>query len=197
MHCSTRMIGINVIYLSKPSAHRNRSEANNDMPRLALKALRRAYAEELRVAGPVRNNPKVIEAFATVPRENFLPPGPWTLHGIATWRTPNADPAWVSHNVLDQHRRTQRDQQRLAVVVGLSVRSPETQPGERVLQVGSGNRLLHCHPRRVGRQNRPYTCYRIREAACRHCPPESEASAASRTDARRRLRLPSRLRPSM
>lgn len=52
------------------------------MPRQALKALRRAYAEELRIAGPVRNNPKVIEAFATVPRENFLPPGPWTIHGI-------------------------------------------------------------------------------------------------------------------
>jgi len=57
------------------------------MPRQTLKALRRAYAEELRIAGPVRGNPRVIDAFAKVPREKFLPPGPWTLHGTVSWRT--------------------------------------------------------------------------------------------------------------
>src|SRR5665213_1463056 len=108
------------------------------MPRQALKALRRAYAEELRIAGPVRNNPKVIEAFATVRRENFLPPGPWSIHGIVSWRTPDANPGWVSHNVLSSI-----DERK-----GINNGSPSLwaylfdhlnlKPGERVLQVGTG-----------------------------------------------------------
>jgi len=108
------------------------------MPTQTLKALRRAYAEELRIAGPVRRNPKVIAAFAKVPREKFLPPGPWTVHSIVRWRTPDANPAWVSHNVL-----VSIDDRK-----GINNGSPSLwaymfdhltlKPGERVLQVGSG-----------------------------------------------------------
>jgi protein-L-isoaspartate(D-aspartate) O-methyltransferase len=108
------------------------------MPRPNLEVLRRAYAEELRVAGPVRRNPRVIEAFATVPRERFLPPGPWKLHGIVSWRTPDASPAWVYHNVL-----LSLDERR-----GINNGSPsfwaylfdqlDLKAGERVLQVGAG-----------------------------------------------------------
>jgi len=108
------------------------------MPKQTLKALRRAYAEELRIAGPVRRNPKVIEAFARVPRENFLPPGPWKLHGGVSWRTPDANPAWVSHNVLislDDRKGINNGSPSLWAYLfdHLSLKF-----GERVFQVGSG-----------------------------------------------------------
>jgi protein-L-isoaspartate(D-aspartate) O-methyltransferase len=108
------------------------------MPRQNLKALRQAYAEELRVAGPVRRNPQVIEAFATVPREKFLPPGPWTLHGTVSWRTPDASPAWVYHNVLlslDERKGINNGSPSFWAYLfdQLSLKA-----GERVLQVGAG-----------------------------------------------------------
>jgi protein-L-isoaspartate(D-aspartate) O-methyltransferase len=108
------------------------------MPAQTLKALRRAYAEELRIAGPVRSNPKVIEAFAKVPREKFLPPGPWTLHSTVSWRTPDASPAWVSHNVLisiDERKGINNGSPSLWAYLFDHL---NLKPGERVLQVGTG-----------------------------------------------------------
>ncbi len=122
----------------KPSAEQTPQEGEISMPGKNLKSLRRAYAEELRVAAPVRKNLKVIEAFATVPRERFLPPGPWTLHGTVSWRTPDASPAWVYHNVL-----LSLDERK-----GINNGSPSfwaylfdqlnLKLGDRVLQVGAG-----------------------------------------------------------
>ena len=36
------------------------------------------YAEEIRVVHNIQSQ-RVINAFATVPREQFLPPGPWQI----------------------------------------------------------------------------------------------------------------------
>jgi len=61
------------------------------------------YAEELRAAGPVGSE-AVVRAFATVPRERFLGPGPWRIRserGRDAYRTtPDADPRHVYHDVL-------------------------------------------------------------------------------------------------
>ena len=45
---------------------------------LTLSQARRLYAEELRYSTGARSD-LVIDAFATVPRERFLGPGPWKL----------------------------------------------------------------------------------------------------------------------
>src|SRR5262249_5270313 len=45
---------------------------------MTLDAARRDYAEELRVRARLRNE-ALVQAFATVPREHFLGPGPWQL----------------------------------------------------------------------------------------------------------------------
>jgi protein-L-isoaspartate(D-aspartate) O-methyltransferase len=108
------------------------------MPRQSLETLRQSYAEELRIAGPVRRNPRVVEAFATVPREKFLPPGPWTLHGTVSWRTPDADPAWVYHNVLlslDKRKGINNGSPSLWAYLFDQL---DLKAGERVLQVGAG-----------------------------------------------------------
>ena len=69
-----------------------------------LNAQRRWYAEELRWCAHLRSE-KLVEAFATVPREAFLGRGPWQLlsgtqPGLGYRRTQDADPCHLSHNVL-------------------------------------------------------------------------------------------------
>src|SRR5262245_60038025 len=68
-----------------------------------LAAVRAWYAEELRYAAAVRS-PAIVRAFATVPRERFLGPGPWQIcTGDAPnkyWSTEDDDPRCVYHNVV-------------------------------------------------------------------------------------------------
>ena len=70
---------------------------------------RRFFAEELQAVCNFRS-PGLVDAFAAVPRERFLAPGPWTVLGDAGdgfmmggppkhRTTPDADPAHVYHNV--------------------------------------------------------------------------------------------------
>jgi protein-L-isoaspartate(D-aspartate) O-methyltransferase len=83
--------------------------------------------------------PALRRAFAAVPRERFLGPGPWTLalpEGYV--RTPDADPAHVRRDVtvaLDPERSLHNGQPSvLARLIGhLGVH-----PGDRVLHVGCG-----------------------------------------------------------
>src|SRR5262249_17380606 len=71
---------------------------------------RRWYAEDLKLRAPVRRRMVIIEAFASVPRERFLGPGPWRLLPgdcpDAGFLTPD-DPRWLYHDTLvtiDQSR---------------------------------------------------------------------------------------------
>lgn len=71
-------------------------------PNLALQ--RRWYADELRWNAALKSE-RLVEAFATVPREAFLGRGPWRLlsgtqAGLGYTRTNDADPRHLSHNVL-------------------------------------------------------------------------------------------------
>ena len=69
-----------------------------------LARLRGWYAEDLRLRTPVRRNPSVVEAFAAVPRERFLGPGPWRILSDnrldQPFETPDAAPHWLYHDVL-------------------------------------------------------------------------------------------------
>jgi protein-L-isoaspartate(D-aspartate) O-methyltransferase len=70
---------------------------------MPIREARRLYAEELRHCAGVRSE-RVVQAFATVPRERFLAPGPWTLLPASgldrAFVTPDADPRRLYHNVL-------------------------------------------------------------------------------------------------
>jgi protein-L-isoaspartate(D-aspartate) O-methyltransferase len=69
----------------------------------SLAQARRSYAEELRFTAKVTLR-TVVEAFATVPRERFVGPGPWRVKSpmnIADyWTTENDNPRHVYHDVL-------------------------------------------------------------------------------------------------
>ena len=70
-------------------------------PAERLAAARCFYAEELRFVAHVGAD-CVIRAFASVPREQFVGPGPWLVmqEDRSYWRTPDDDPVYVYHNVL-------------------------------------------------------------------------------------------------
>ncbi len=101
---------------------------------------RRRYAEELRYYAHVRFE-AVVSAFASVPREAFLGPGPWSILDYDTsgyWATEDADPRHLYHNVLvaiDRERGLNNGQPGFWAYL---LDRLEIQPGERVLHIGAG-----------------------------------------------------------
>lgn len=66
----------------------------------SIEAARRFYAEELRSLTRMSSS-ALFAAFATVPRERFLGPGPWRILDMGEfWTAEDADPRHVYHNVL-------------------------------------------------------------------------------------------------
>jgi len=120
---------------------------------MTLDARRRFFAEELEAVCRLRS-PLLVEAFATVPREAFLRPGPWTVladidysggatggaigRGAPVRLTPDDDPARVCHNIavaIDPARQLFNGQPgTLAVLID----ALELARGARVLHVGCG-----------------------------------------------------------
>ena len=65
-----------------------------------IEAARRFYAEELRFLTQMSSG-ALFAAFATVPRERFVGPGPWRPLGMkGLWTTEDSDPRNVYHNAL-------------------------------------------------------------------------------------------------
>lgn len=105
-----------------------------------LVEVRRWFAEELRSVCHVEDE-RVVEAFATVPRETFAGPGPWRIFHFADgyWTTADADPRRLYHNIL-----VALDESR-----GLNIGEPmlwarhfdriDVRQGSRVLQLGAGS----------------------------------------------------------
>lgn len=106
-----------------------------------LAAERRFFAEELAAVGNLR--PALVEAFATVRREAFLRPGPWTIRGEGDWfssarQTADADPRRVYHNIaiaIDPARQLYNGQ---PGTIGLWIDALGLRPGSRVLHIGCG-----------------------------------------------------------
>ena len=107
----------------------------------AIAAARRGYALELRYTARVEAK-AVVEAFATVPRERFLSPGPWRILSpmrmAEYWTTEDADPRHLYHDVLvaiDEGQRLNNGQPSLwaALYDQLGMTG-----GEHVVHVGAG-----------------------------------------------------------
>lgn len=104
----------------------------------SLEKPRRAYAEELARITDTADR-RIVEAFARMPREQFLAAGPWYLLGERGYkRTPDADPRRVYQDVviaIDPQREINNGEPSLhmRLLGALAV-----EPGDRVLHVGCG-----------------------------------------------------------
>ncbi len=111
---------------------------------MTLGQCRRFYADEIQYAANL-HSPALIEAFARVPRENFLGAGPWQIGvpDVATGKveyltTPSADPRHVYHNVtiaLDPARNLCNGQ---PSSLAAWISALDLQPGNRVFHLGCG-----------------------------------------------------------
>jgi protein-L-isoaspartate(D-aspartate) O-methyltransferase len=104
-------------------------------------AARRAYAEELRFGARIRSR-ALVQAFAAVPRERFLGPGPWRIKSPMDlgeyWTTDTADPRAVYHDVLvalDEARGINNGEPRLWAFL---LDRLDIGAGEKVLHLGAG-----------------------------------------------------------
>lgn len=100
-------------------------------------AARAAFAEALRASNPALS-PRVVAAFATVPREDFLGRGPWlTLPDAAGYRsTPDADVRHVYQDVaiaLDAARMLNNGSPGFLARV---IEALDVKPGERIAHIG-------------------------------------------------------------
>jgi protein-L-isoaspartate(D-aspartate) O-methyltransferase len=101
---------------------------------------RQFFADDLRVLCNLRS-PRLIEALASVPRERFLPPGPWLVRGVYdadSRTTEDANPRSVYHDfaiAVDPARNLYNGQPSLIArwLDGLAIAE-----GHRVLHIGCG-----------------------------------------------------------
>ena len=107
-----------------------------------LAMYRRFYSEEIEATSALRT-PGLVDAFATVPREHFLPPGPWMLKGeadlgVGARPSDDADPRRVYHNVavaIDAPRMLFNGQ---PAFVGRLIDILVLKPGGHALHIGCG-----------------------------------------------------------
>jgi protein-L-isoaspartate(D-aspartate) O-methyltransferase len=109
---------------------------------LALAPIRHAYAEKLRIRAGLRSE-RLARAFATVPREAFLGPGPWQILRLGAPArgyepTPDADPRHLYDNVLvalDASRHLNNGE---PAALARWLDDLELREGESLLHVGCG-----------------------------------------------------------
>jgi len=109
-----------------------------------LELYRRFFAEEVATVVHLRTA-ALAAAFARVPRERFVGPGPWQIMSVGEspagpvyWTTPDADPRRVYHDVmiaLDAARQINNGQ---PSAVGRWLDALDLAPGMSVLHVGCG-----------------------------------------------------------
>ena len=103
-----------------------------------LRIIRAAYAKQITAAARV-DNARLIQAFAAIPREDFVGPGPWMMRWMTAYvPTPDADPIYLYTDglvALVPERSLNNGQPSLHARL-MQEASPA--PGEHVVHVGTG-----------------------------------------------------------
>ena len=101
---------------------------------------RQFYAEELRAVANLQSE-ALVRAFAKVPRERFLGPGPWQVFSPGSesdWTTKDADPRRLYHDllvVIDAERNLNNG---CPSFLAFLIDELQLQPGEHVVHIGCG-----------------------------------------------------------
>jgi len=103
-----------------------------------LTASRRFFGDWVTAAAEV-TDPRIAEAFASIPREDFLGPGPWfALADTGYVRTPTADLHLLYQNLVFSLKPEKHINNGEPTLQARCIAAVAPQPGERVLQVGAG-----------------------------------------------------------
>src|SRR5262245_21790299 len=111
-----------------------------------LNEYRRFFAEEIEAVAKLRT-PGLVAALAAVPREQFLPPGPWTVlanpdfmasDSMWTTTTPDSDPRRVYHNIVEAIDPARQLFNGQPSTLTSWIDALALVPGARVLHVGCG-----------------------------------------------------------
>lgn len=102
---------------------------------------RRLFAEEVAAIANLRTA-ALVEALASVPREKFLPPGPWVVFGEGDFAKPrrldDSDPSHAYHNysiAIDPDRQLVNG---APSTIAAAIDSLTLRPGDHVLHIGAG-----------------------------------------------------------
>lgn len=117
-------------------------------PMFSIEECRHFYAEEIRFASNIQSK-AVIEAFARVPREEFLGPGPWEvaspdLRGMSILSatqvsyTPVEDPRHLYHNVVVALDKAADINNGQPGALARWIEAMDLQPGARAYHLGCG-----------------------------------------------------------
>jgi protein-L-isoaspartate O-methyltransferase len=102
-----------------------------------LDIARQFYAEELCAVADLQSE-ALVRAFAKVPREQFLEPGPWQVFSPGSetdWTTKDADPSRLYHNllvVIDAERHLNNG---CSSFLAFLIDELQSQPGEHVVHI--------------------------------------------------------------
>jgi protein-L-isoaspartate(D-aspartate) O-methyltransferase len=104
-----------------------------------LPAARRIYAEMVCAFAGV-TDARLVEAFATVPRERYLGPGPWkfSTYGDRYAETPSADPVYLYRDRLYAIDAARHLNNGLPGFLAQLIDALSLRPGDRVAHVGCG-----------------------------------------------------------
>ena len=105
-----------------------------------LKLSRQYYAEELRAVSDLQSE-ALVRAFAKVPREHFLGPGPWQVRSPDVegyYATKDADPRRLYHNILVAIDATRQLNNGHPGLLAFLIDSLKLQEREHVVHVGCG-----------------------------------------------------------
>src|SRR5262245_46352220 len=98
---------------------------------------RQFYARLITAGLP--NNPRLVMAFAAVPRERFVGPGPWQiLTAAGPLETPTGDPAFLYQDVLVALAHERRINNGQPSLHALCLSALEVKSGERIQHIGAG-----------------------------------------------------------
>jgi len=97
------------------------------------------FAQLVTSAAGAAKNERLVDAFATTPREKYLGPGPWKIFaGGSLIDTPTNDPAFLYQDVVVALAPDRRINNGQPVLHAMCLSALNIQPGEKILHIGAG-----------------------------------------------------------
>ena len=145
----------------------------------------RAFHAKLMAAASGSSDPRLERVFDLVPREAFLPPGPWKIMVAEKYfETPSANPAYLYQNSLIALKAEKKINNGEPLLHARWIGTVDPQPGETVVHIGAGTGYYSAILSVLVQPGGQLTAYEIEpdlaEAASRNLEPFENATVCAR-----------------